>query len=320
MTELEHRTLGRSGPRVTTIGLGCNNFGRPGTVTETQEGTTAIIDTAIELGVTLLDTADMYGGTPGLSESLMGVALEGRRDRVVLASKFGHQSFDMGIAPGAAKGSREYIRTAIEGSLRRLRTDRIDLYQLHTPDPHTQIEETIEALEELVAEGSILHYRHSNFSATQIMDAHAAAQRLGATGFVSAQSEYSLLAREVEEDVLPAVNEFGLGFLPYFPLANGLFTGKFSRTERPADTRIMRQRPHVVENAPWDTIEAFQEFCSERGVTILEATFGWLLAQPGLTSVIAGATKPEQLEQNAAASVAWKPTAADVVEISALFA
>lgn len=319
MTELATRTLGRTGPAVTTIGLGCNNFGRPGTLTETQAGTDAVIDAAAELGVTLLDTADMYGGHPGQSETLMGNALQGRRDRFVLATKFGHDAVDMGIAPGAAKGSREYIRAALDDSLRRLQTDHVDLYQQHVPDPVTPIEETIAALEELVAEGRILHYGHSNFSAAQIADAHAAAERLGAAGFVSAQNEYSLLVRGAEKDVLPAVVEFGLGFLPYFPLANGLFTGKFSREERPSDTRIMRQRPHIVENAPWDAIEAFEGFSAERGITILEATFGWLLATPGLTSVIAGATKPEQLAQNAAASVAWAPTPEERAEISALF-
>jgi aryl-alcohol dehydrogenase-like predicted oxidoreductase len=314
MTAIDHRTLGTSGPTVSTIGLGCNNFGRPGTVTQTQEGTTAVIRKALDLGVTLLDTADMYGGHPGQSEELMGVALKGDRDRVVLATKFGHIDVDMGIAPGAAKGSRTYIRSAVAGSLRRLQTDRIDLYQQHTPDPSTPIEETIAALDELVAEGTILHYGHSNFSGEQIAEAARAGGR-----FVSAQNEYSLVARGVEKDVLPAVVEFGLGFLPYFPLANGLFTGKFSRTERPSDTRIMRQRPHIVENAPWDAIEAFEAFCAERGITLLEGTFGWLLAQPNLASVIAGATKPEQLEQNAAASTAWTPTAEEVATISGLF-
>ena len=317
--ELRTRTLGRRGPVVTTVGLGCNNFGREGTLTETQAGTTAVIDAALELGVTLLDTADMYGGHPGQSETLMGVALEGRRDSIVLATKFGHEAVDMRIADAAAKGSRAYIRAAITDSLGRLRTDRVDLYQLHHPDPGTPIEETILALEELVAEGKILHYGHSNLSASQLVEAQAVADRLGVTGFTSAQNEYSLIAREVEREVLPTVVELGLGFLPYFPLANGLFTGKFSRTERPADTRIMRQRPHIVQNAPWDAMEAYAAFCTERGVTMLEATFGWFLAQSAVTSVIAGATTPGQLEQNAAASVAWSPTEADVRTISNLF-
>lgn len=315
MANIELRTLGTGGPAVSTIGLGCNNFGRPGTLTQTQEGTTAVIDAAIEVGVTLLDTADMYGGAPGVSETLMGAALKGRRDRVVLATKFGHSGFDMGIAPGVPKGSRAYIREAVDGSLRRLQTDRIDLYQLHTPDPETPIAETIAALDELVAEGKILHYGNSNFSGEQIDEAAAAGGR-----FVSAQNEYSLLARGAEADVLPAVRAHGLGFLPFFPLQNGLLTGKFTRTERPADTRIMRQRPYLVDDAPWDVLEAYAAFCAAHGITMLEATFGWLLAQPGLTSVIAGTTKPEQLAQNAAAATAWKPTAAEEQEISALFA
>lgn len=315
MANIELRTLGTGGPAVSTIGLGCNNFGRPGTLTQTQEGTTAVIDAAIELGVTLLDTADMYGGAPGVSETLMGAALKGRRDRVVLATKFGHSGFDMGIAPGVPKGSRAYIREAVDGSLRRLQTDRIDLYQLHTPDPETPIAETIAALDELVAEGKILHYGNSNFSGEQIDEAAAAGGR-----FVSAQNEYSLLARGAEADVLPAVRAHGLGFLPFFPLQNGLLTGKFTRTERPADTRIMRQRPYLVDDAPWDVLEAYAAFCAAHGITMLEATFGWLLAQPGLTSVIAGTTKPEQLAQNAAAATAWKPKAAEEQEISALFA
>jgi aryl-alcohol dehydrogenase-like predicted oxidoreductase len=315
MTTIEYRTLGTDGPAVSTIGLGCNNFGRIGTITESLEGTRAIVEKALELGVTLFDTADMYGGHPGQSEEFIGAALKGDRDRIVLATKFGHEAVDMGIAPGAAKGSRAYIRVAIADSLRRLQTDHVDLYQMHTPDPSTPIQETIAALEELVDEGKILHYGHSNFSAEQIAEAARAGGR-----FVSAQNEYSLISRGVEKDVLPAVVEFGLGFLPYFPLANGLFTGKFSRTERPTDTRIMRQRPHIVENAPWDAIEAFEAFCAERGLTILEGTFGWLLAQPNLASVIAGATRPEQLEQNAAAAVAWKPTAEEVEAVSAMFA
>ncbi|MBC7591282.1 MAG: aldo/keto reductase [Salinibacterium sp.] len=312
---IDYRTLGHNGPRVSTIGLGCNNFGRAGTATEGQDGTNEIIAEALDLGVTLFDTADMYGGAPGVSETLMGVALKGRRDRVVLASKFGHDSFDMGIAPGVAKGSRAYIREALVGSLRRLQTDHIDLYQMHTPDPHTPIEETIAALDEVVAEGTVLHYGHSNFSAEQI-DAAAAA----GGHFVSAQNEYSLLARGIEADVLPAITRHHLGLLPYFPLQNGLLTGKFTRTEHPADSRIMRQRPHLAENAPWDVLESYQAYCDARGITMLEATFGWLLAQPSLSSVIAGTTRPEQLRQNAAASTAWAPIAGEMAEISAIFA
>lgn len=318
MTTIEYRNLGRSGLRVSTVGLGCNNFGREGTATQNQDGTNAVIHEALDLGVTLLDTADIYGGK-GLSETMMGIALKGKRDNVVLATKFGHGDFDMGIAPGGGKASRRYIRHAVEKSLRRLQTDYIDLYQLHTPDPHTPIEETIDALDELVTAGKILYFGHSNLAGWQIAEAELTAELSGHRHFVSAQNEYSLLARGVEKEVLPAVNRFGLGFLPYFPLSNGLFTGKFSRRGGPADSRIMRQRRHIVENAPWDAIEQFEAFAADRGVSILQATFGWLLAQPGLSSVIAGATRPEQLRQNADAATAWRPTAEDVETISGFF-
>jgi aryl-alcohol dehydrogenase-like predicted oxidoreductase len=314
MADIHYRALGLGGPQVSTIGLGCNNFGRAGTATEHQDGTNALISEAIDLGVTLFDTADMYGGAPGVSETLMGVALKGHRDSVFLATKFGHDSFDMGIAPGVAKGSRAYIREALEGSLRRLQTDRVDLYQMHTPDPHTPIEETIAALDELVDEGRVIHYGHSNFSANQIDAAAAAGGR-----FISSQNEYSLLARGIEEEVLPAITRHHLGLLPYFPLQNGLLTGKFTRSDYPADSRIMRQRPHIAENAPWDVLESYAAFCEGRGITMLEATFGWLLAQPALTSVIAGTTRPEQLRQNAAAATAWTPSQAEVAEVSAIF-
>ncbi|MBX3098151.1 MAG: aldo/keto reductase [Salinibacterium sp.] len=314
MANIELRALGHEGPLVSTIGLGCNSFGRPGTFTECQEGTTAVLATALDLGVTLLDTADLYGGVPGMSETFMGNALKGKRDKVVLATKFGHREFEMGILPGVPKGSRAYIREAIEGSLRRLQTDYVDLYQLHTPDDATPIEDTIAALDELVAEGKIRYYGHSSFSGAQIDAAAAAGGR-----FASAQNQYNLLAREAESDVLPAVRRHGLGFLPFFPLQNGLLTGKFTRTERPADTRIMRQRPFLVEDAPWDVLEAYSAFCAAHELTMLEATFGWLLAQPNLTSVIAGATKPEQLRQNAAAATAWTPTPDELREISDIF-
>lgn len=317
MTTDAHRTLGRSGLTVSTSGLGCNNFGRPGTVTRTQEGTTAVIDAAIEHGVTLFDTADIYGGA-GTSETLMGVALAGRRDRVVLATKFGHSASELGIAH--PKGSRAYIREAIEGSLRRLQTDHVDLYQLHTPDPSTPIAETIAALDELVDEGKILAFGHSNFSAEQILEAEVVATQLDGRRFESAQNEYSLLARDVEAEVLPAVERVGIGFLPYFPLHNGLLTGKFRRDEIPADSRIARQKPQVAESAPWEVLATYEAFCTQRGVSMLEATFAWLLAQPSIPSVIAGATRPEQVAQNAAAATAWDATADDIAQISAIFA
>ncbi|MEL5991475.1 aldo/keto reductase [Microbacterium phosphatis] len=313
------RQVGESGLRVSEVGLGCNNFGRAGTRTETIEGTRAVLDAAIEHGVVFLDTADMYGGQ-GRSETLMGEALAGRRDEVVLATKFGHHAVDMGYGPTAgAKGSRSYVRTAVERSLTRLRTDWIDLYQLHTPDPQTPIEETIDALDDLVREGKIRYYGHSNLSGWQIAEAHLSARGRGSRGFVSAQDEYSLLARAVEGEKLPAVRHFGIGFFPYFPLYNGLLTGKFTRDGGPEGSRIMAQRKHLWENAPWDALDAYRAFCDARGITMLEATFGWLLAQPGVASVIAGATSPEQVASNASAGGAWRPTPAEAAEIDGFF-
>ncbi|MBS1908164.1 MAG: aldo/keto reductase [Actinobacteria bacterium] len=311
------RRVGSSGLLVSAVGLGCNNFGRAGTPTETLQGTRAVLDAAIDHGVTFLDTADMYGKDPGLSETLMGEALDGRRDRVVLATKFGYASADMGYDFPAGLGSRRYVRKAVEESLRRLRTSWIDLYQLHWPDPLTPIEETMDALDELVREGKIRYFGHSNFAGWQIAEAQLRAVR--SARFISAQNQYSLLSRAAEREVLPAVNRFGLGFFPFFPLHNGLLTGKFTRDGGPAQSRIMRTRPHLWENAPWDALDAYRAFCDERGITMLEATFGWLLAQPGVASVIAGATSAEQVEANASAGAAWTPSAEDVAAIDALF-
>ena len=320
MAQIEYRRLGSSGLTVSTIGLGCNNFGRSGTASEGQDGTTAVIDAAFEAGVTLFDTADIYGAERGLSETLMGHSLRGKRDQIVLATKFG---MDMGGLNGpdwGARGSRRYIRLAVEASLRRLQTDWIDLYQLHVSDPSTPIEETLSTLDDLITEGKIRYIGHSNLAGWQIAEAEFTAQINGHPKFISSQNEYSLLVRDVEDEVLPAVNAYGLGFLPFFPLYNGLFTGKFSRSGGPADSRIMMIRRHLADDAPWDVIEQYQEWCDARGVSMLDATFGWLLARPGLTSVIAGATKPEQIIQNATAATAWQPSADEVGYISALFA
>lgn len=318
-TAVPARRVGASGLLVSAVGLGCNNFGRPGTRTETLDGTRDVLDAAIDAGVTFLDTADMYGKDPGLSETLVGEALGGRRDRVTLATKFGHSGRDMGYGPTGSPASRSYVRRAVEASLTRLQTDWIDLYQLHTPDPLTPIEETLDVLGDLIREGKVRYIGHSNLSGWQIAEAHYVAAERAGVPFVSAQNHYSLLARAAEREVLPAVERFGLGFLPYFPLHNGLLTGKFTRDHAPADTRIMRQRQHVWQEAPWDALEAFQAFCDERGITMLEATFGWLLARPALASVIAGATSPEQVHANAAAATAWSPTADELARIDELF-
>ncbi len=319
---MQTRALGPAGPsalEVSVVGLGCNNFGREHTRTSTQRGTSDVVVAALDAGVTLFDTADIYGASYGLSETLLGEALRGRRDEAVIATKFGHQEMPSPLTELGARGGRDYIRAAVEGSLRRLQTDRIDLYQLHTPDPATPVEETLGALDELVREGKVRAIGHSNFDGTATRAADDAATALGTARFVSAQNEYNLLARGAEAELLPAVRERGLGFLPYFPLANGLFTGKFSRTERPADSRIARRRPHVADDAPWDAIEAFQAFAEERGIGILEATLGWLLARPELSSVIAGATRPEQVVANARAGSGWRPDAGEVAAIDALF-
>ena len=308
------RHVGASGLVVSATGLGCNNFGRAGTATETLEGTRAVLDAAREHGVFFLDTADIYGKEPGLSESLMGEALLGHRDEVVLATKFGHTA-GMGVDFPGGRGSRRYVRFAVEQSLRRLKTDWIDLYQLHEPDPQTPIEETIDALDELVREGKIRYYGHSNFAGWQMAEAaHVADMR--ATGrFISAQNHYSLMARAAEREVLPAVQRYGLGFFPFFPLHNGLLTGKYTRTQLPEGSRLSSSRRHVWENAPWDALEAYAAFCGERDITMIEATFGWLLAQPAVSSVIAGATSPAQVAANAQAGTRWTPDAADLATI-----
>ena len=315
------RTLGNSGIEVSPIGLGCNNFGRKGTRTEDQTGTDAVIHAAIDHGITLFDTADIYGNPATTSETLMGVALKragsAARDKVVLATKWGHQGLASdGTETWGAKGARPYIRKAVEASLRRLQIDHIDLYQLHTPDPVTPIEETVRALDELVAEGKIRAYGHSNMTADQ---SGAAAEVETPNGFVSAQNEYSLVARDVEKEVLPAVLEVGIGFLPYFPLANGLLSGKYSGGTGPADARLTALKPQLLEQADWTRIDEYERVAREAGVSMLEATFQWMLAQPAVTSVIAGATRPEQVAQNAAAG-RGELAAATVEEISELFA
>ncbi|KTS03553.1 aldo/keto reductase [Microbacterium testaceum] len=311
---LPQRPVGRSGLRVSAVGLGCNNFGRSGTPTETLEGTRAVLDAALDSGVTFLDTADVYGREFGLSETLMGEALQGRRDEVVLATKFGHADLAPGVL-GGAKASRTSIRRSVEGSLRRLRTDWIDLYQLHTPDPSTPIEETLDTLADLVREGKVRYVGHSNFAGWQIAEAEFAARGVR---FISSQNQYSLLARAAEREVLPAVGRFGLGLLPFFPLHNGLLTGKFSREGGPEGSRIMRQRPHLWRDAPWDALERYQTFCEERGITMLQATFAWFLANPLVSSVIAGATSPEQVRANAEAATAWTPTPEEIAEIDGI--
>ncbi len=286
---MQSRLLGDGGPEVSVVGLGTNNFGRRCD----YEQTLAVIDAALDAGITLFDTADIYG--QGMSEDFIGRALEGRRDRVVLATKFG---MPMDERPDESRGSPEYIRWAVEGSLRRLRTDVIDVYQLHRPDDSTPIEETLGALNELVDEGKVRWIGASNFSAEQIESAERAARERGTARFVSVQNEYSLIDREAEDEVLPTCEKLGIGFLPYFPLASGLLTGKYRRGEEATEGRLAGQE---IADARWDRAEALQEFAAARGIAMLDLAFAGLLAQPAVTSVIAGATKPEQVHANVAA-------------------
>src|SRR5579859_5543343 len=310
MSAMRYRPLGDSGLMVSVVGLGCNNFGRRLDVPATR----AVVDAALEAGITLLDTADIYGSGGG-SELALGEVLAGRRDQVVLATKFGHQRSDMGYGAAAgAKGGRAYIRRAVTESLRRLRTDYIDLYQLHTPDPVTPVAETLAALDELVAEGKVRYLGHSNFSGWQLADAAHLAAAAGRTPFVSAQNHWSLLEREAEAEVVPAARHFGLGVLPYFPLANGLLTGKIRKGQPvPGDSRLAA-RPAYVTEAKLNRVEALIAWGQAHGVTILQAAIGALAAQPGCSSVIAGAMNPEQVKANVAASE-WIPSAADLAEI-----
>ena len=307
---MRYQTLGNSGLQVSVLGLGCNNFGGRLDAAATR----TVVDAAIEAGVTLFDTADIYGGG-GPSESFLGEALAGRRDQVVLATKFGHQSYDMGLGPAAgAKGGRRYIRRAVEDSLRRLQTDYIDLYQLHTPDPTTPIAETLAALSELVAEGKVRYIGHSNLSGWQIAEAAHTAREIGSVPFISAQNHWSLLEREVEQEVVPAALHYGLGVLPYFPLANGLLTGKVRRGGGiPADSRLAA-REHWVTDERLDKVELLAAWGEKNGRSLLEIGIAGLAGQPGCASVIAGATKPEQVRANAAAAE-WVPTEAELAEI-----
>jgi aryl-alcohol dehydrogenase-like predicted oxidoreductase len=307
---MRYRSVGDSGLMVSVAGLGCNNFGRRVDLA----GTRAVVDAAIDAGITMLDTADIYGDG-GASEELLGEVLAGRRDQVVLATKFGHAGYDMGYGPAAgAKGGRAYIRRAVERSLRRLQTDHIDLYQLHTPDPVTPVAETLAALTELVAEGKVRYLGHSNFTGWQIADAAHVARANGTAPFISAQNHWSLLERQVEAEVLPAARHFGLGVLPYFPLANGLLTGKVRRGQAPPAGSRLAGRPGYVTGDKLDRVEALIAWAAERGLTVLEVAVGALAAQEGCACVIAGATTPEQAKANAAAAE-WVPSADELADL-----
>ena len=312
MSEMSYRRLGASGLVVSVVGIGCNNFGRK----LDADGTREVVDAAFDAGITLFDTADIYGTPHGASEQCLGAALKGRRDEVVLASKFGMDMEGLNGNDFGARGSRRYIVRAVEASLRRLETDYLDLYQMHEPDPQTPIDETLAALDDLVRSGKVRYLGNSNFAGWQIADADWTARAGNLTPFVSAQNQYSLLQRGVEAEVVPACEHFGLGLLPFFPLDSGLLTGKYRRGEKPAaGTRLAQERyRRWLDGADWDTIEALTAFGAERGHSLLDVAIAGLAARPAVTSVIAGATSAEQVQANAAAG-AWQLTAEDVAAL-----
>jgi aryl-alcohol dehydrogenase-like predicted oxidoreductase len=310
MPNLPTRPLGDSGLDVSVVGLGCNNFGRRVDLA----GTRAVVDAALAEGVTFFDTADIYGGG-GASEELLGEVLNGRRDQVVLATKFGMDMHD-GRGP---RGSRDYIEHAIDASLRRLRTDVVDYYWYHQPDGQTPIEETLGALDELVKAGKVRAIGASNFSAQQLQEADDAARRDGLTRFTAVQNEYSLLVRKAEREVLPACERLGIGFVPFFPLASGLLTGKYRPGEPGPDGARLSGRDQIASDRQFELVAAVQRYADERHTALTDVAIGALLAKPAVSSVIAGATKPEQVRSNAAAA-RWSPSADDLAALDQLLA
>ena len=307
---MRFRRLGDSGLKVSEVGLGCNNFG----MRIDAAGTADVVNAAIDAGVTLFDTADIYGGTK--SEEFLGQALGKRRHDVVLATKFGMQ---IGKDERRKGGSRRWIMQAVEDSLSRLGTDYIDLYQHHQPDPETPLDETLRALDDLVTQGKVRYIGNSNYTGWQIADADWTAA--GRSRFVSAQNLYSLLERKSAFEVLPACEHFGLGFLPFFPLASGLLSGKYRRgDEPPPGTRLAAwgaRGQAALNDRNFDRVEALTAWADARGHTLLELAFAWLLGQPVVSSVIAGATSPEQVQANVAASE-WRLTPEEVAEVTGL--
>jgi aryl-alcohol dehydrogenase-like predicted oxidoreductase len=304
---LPTRPLGRSGLEVSVLGLGGNNFGGRIDLAATR----AVVDAALDAGVTFFDTADIYGR--GLSEEYLGEVLQGRRDRVVLATKFG---LDMGDGKGP-RGSPEYIRQAIEGSLRRLRTDVIDVYWYHHPDGETPITETLATLDELVRAGTVRAIGASNFSAEQIEEADAAALQHGFARFEAIQNQYSLLVRDAEREVLPTCERLDLGFVPFFPLASGLLTGKYRRGEPGPEGTRLSSRDTIATDEQFDLLELLEVYAEQRDVSLLDVAIGGLLIPPVVSSVIAGATKPDQVRANVAAAE-WEPSDDDVARLNDL--
>jgi aryl-alcohol dehydrogenase-like predicted oxidoreductase len=294
---MEYKSLGSSGLQVSAVGLGCNNFG----MRIDKEKSAEVVGRALELGINFFDTADIYGGTQ--SEQFLGEALGERRQHVIVATKFGGPT---GEGPGNRGGSRGYIMQAVEASLRRLNTDYIDLYQYHFPDLNTPIEESLRAMDDLVRSGKVRYIGSSNMSSWQAVEAHWVTTSEHLNPFITAQNEYSLIDRRAERELVPACRKYGIGLLPYFPLASGLLTGKYSRGETPADdTRIGAwgaRGERLLTDRNFDVVEGLQKFAAERDKSLLDIAIGWLASQEVVSSVIAGATKPEQVEQNAAAA------------------
>jgi aryl-alcohol dehydrogenase-like predicted oxidoreductase len=310
---MTYRPLGDSGLMVSAVGIGCNAFSRRVGL----DGVRDILAAARDTGVTLLDTADVYGDPAGGSESMLGEALQGQRHEFVIATKFGMDMRGENGADFGARASRRYVRRAVEGSLRRLNTDHIDLYQLHAPDGVTPIEETLSVLTDLVHEGKIGYLGSSNFDGWQVADADWTSRSAGLERFVSVQNRYSLLDRTIEAEVVPACETYGLGVLPFFPLEYGLLTGKYRRGEgAPSGSRAQLDpsRAQWLETADWDRIEAVEKYAAERGLAVLDVAIAGLAAQPAVASVISGATSGDQVRANAAA-LRWEPTEADLVEL-----
>jgi aryl-alcohol dehydrogenase-like predicted oxidoreductase len=303
---MRYRPLGRSGLVVSVVGLGCNNFGSRCDLPQTR----AVVEAALEAGITFFDTADVYGDRGG-SEEFLGRILERSRSEVVIATKFGGDMAGRNGSDWGARGSRRYVRRAVEASLRRLRTDWIDLYQYHFPDGLTTIAETLRALDELVAEGKVRYVGSSNFPAWQVVEAEWTARELGVERFVSAQNRYSLVRRDAEAELSPACERYGIGILPYFPLESGLLTGKYRRGEPAPEGTRLHGRAEPLSDEAFNRVEALEALARERGHTLLEVAVGGLAARPAVGSVIAGATKPEQVQANAAAGE-WVPRPEDL--------
>lgn len=314
----EYRQVGMSGLTVSTVGLGCNNLGRTGSVTATQEGSDAVVHAALDAGITLFDVADMYGSFPGQSETMLAKALGNERENVIVATKFGLDAAGANGVDWGRRGSRKYILQSVEASLRRLGTDYIDLYYYHSPDPLTPITETLATMDELVTAGKVRYLGHSNMAGWQIAQAEFTARMASGNRFVASQNHYNLLDRRAELEVTAAAEAFGLGVMPYYPLANGLLTGKYSSGKAPEGSRLTYTREHMLAGADLAQLHQLGTFAADRGLTEVQVAFSWLAAQPSVSSVIAGATRPEQVSENALAA-SWKPTAEDLARLDEIF-